>query len=47
MISSFVWPWIGGPSESSSGFARNWMTEYVSTAATTENTTIAITVANQ
>ena len=26
-ISSPVWPWIGGPSESSSGWARNRQTE--------------------
>ena len=27
-ISSVVWPWVGGPSESSSGAARKLMTEY-------------------
>ena len=27
MISSPVWPWIGGPSESSSGRTRNFTTE--------------------
>ncbi len=26
-ISTPVWPWIGGPSESSSGRARKWMME--------------------
>ncbi len=46
-ISSFVWPWIGGPSESSSGSARNFQTVKISTATTTEKTTIEMTVANQ
>src|SRR5581483_768248 len=46
-ISSFVCPCVGGPSESSSGPARNFHTENASTAATTENTTIEMTVANQ
>ena len=26
-ISSCVWPWVGGPSESSSGLTRNFQTE--------------------
>ena len=46
-ISSFVCPWIGGPSESSSGLARNFQTEYVSTAATTAKTPMQIAVVNQ
>ena len=46
-ISSVVCPWVGGPSESSSGRARKWITEYASTATTAAKTTIAITVVNQ
>ena len=46
-ISSIVWPCVGGPSESSSGRARKWMTEYAITATTAAKTTIAITVVNQ
>ena len=46
-ISTPVWPWIGGPSESSSGFTRNLISEYAITAATSANTAIAIPVVNQ
>ena len=34
-ISSPVWPWMGGPSESSSGATRNFHAEYTSMAPTT------------
>ena len=33
-ISSPVWPWTGGPSESSSGPTRNFQAEYTSVAPT-------------
>src|SRR5438093_13142964 len=46
-VSSPVWPWIGGPSESSSGFARNFQTAKTLTAATIENTKMQIPVTNQ
>ena len=46
-ISRPVWPWVGGPSESSPGRARNFQTSKVSTAATTAKTPIAIAVVNQ
>src|SRR5438270_6178178 len=47
VISSPVWPWIGGPSDSSSGAARNFQTEYAITAATTAKIATQITVTNQ
>ena len=40
-------PWIGGPSESSSGLTRNFQTEYTITAATIEKTKMQIPVTNQ
>ena len=46
-ISSPVWPWIGGPSASSSSGTRHFQTEKMITAATSEKMTIEITVANQ
>src|SRR4029077_5910152 len=42
-----VWPWIGGPSESSSGRTRNLISEYAITAATAANTAMQIPVVNQ
>src|SRR5580765_4919935 len=45
-ISSPECPWIGGPSERSPSLTRNFH-EYMSTAATPENTKIAIPVMNQ
>src|SRR5918911_2428313 len=47
VISSPVWPWIGGPSDSSSGAARNFQIEYAITAATTAKIATQITVTNQ
>src|SRR5207253_2593681 len=47
VISSPVWPWIGGPSDSSSGDARNFQIEYAITAATTAKIATQITVTNQ
>src|SRR5918912_934499 len=47
VISSPVWPWIGGPSDSSSGAARNFQTEYAIAAATTAKIAMQITVTNQ
>src|SRR5712691_11096097 len=46
-ISRPVCPWIGGPSDSSSGGARKCSTEYVSTAATIAKITAQITVTYQ
>ena len=46
-ISSAVWPWIGGPSVSSSGCARNASTAYTITPITSEKIAMQITVANQ
>src|SRR6266511_2105305 len=46
-ISSPVCPWIGGPSESSSGFARNFHTAITLTAATIEKMKMQIPVTNQ
>ena len=46
-ISSPVWPWIGGPSRSSSSAALNLSTEYVITAATIAKIAMQITVVNQ
>src|SRR5690349_21271900 len=46
-ISRPVWPWIGGPSESSSGFARNFQTANTLTAATIEKMKMQIPVTNQ
>src|SRR6266545_1206879 len=46
-ISSPVCPWIGGPSVSSSGFARNFQTAKTLTAATIEKTKTQIPVTNQ
>src|SRR3989440_5349843 len=46
-ISSPVWPWMGGPSESSSGLARNFQTANTLTAATIENTKMQMPVTNQ
>jgi hypothetical protein len=46
-ISRPVWPWIGGPSVSSSGCTRNVRTEYTITAATRAKMAMQITVANQ
>src|SRR5215210_1511265 len=46
-ISIPVWPWIGGPSLSSSGFARNFTSEYTLTEATTEKIAMQIAVTNQ
>ena len=46
-ISRPVWPWIGGPSASSSGGTRHFQTENTTTAETSEKITIDITVANQ
>src|SRR5437879_6366884 len=46
-ISRPVWPWMGGPSESSSGFARNFHTAKTLTAATIEKTKMQMPVTNQ
>src|SRR5437762_9172744 len=46
-ISRPVCPWIGGPSESSSGLTRNFQTAYTLTAATMEKTKMQIPVTNQ
>ena len=46
-ISTPVWPWIGGPSLSSSGRTRNLTTEYAITAATSAKTPMQIAVVNQ
>ena len=46
-ISRPVCPWIGGPSESSSGLRRNLSTEYVRTAATIAKMNTQIAVTNQ
>jgi hypothetical protein len=46
-ISIPVCPWIGGPSESSSGWTRNFNTEYAITAATSAKTAMQIPVVNQ
>jgi len=47
VISSAVFPWIGGPSESSSGAARKRTTEYRIAAATTAKITMQIVTTNQ
>src|SRR3954447_20113676 len=46
-ISSPVWPWMGGPSESSSGFARNFQMQKTVTAATIEKTKMQMPVTTQ
>ncbi len=46
-ISRPVCPWIGGPSESSSGAARKTTTEYRMAAATTAKMTMQIVTTNQ
>src|SRR2546423_7151544 len=46
-ISSPVCPWMGGPSESSSGLARNFQTANTLTAATIEKTKMQMPVTNQ
>src|SRR3954465_1828402 len=46
-ISIAVWPCVGGPSERSSGFARNFITEETRTAMTGEKTAGGRTVTNQ
>jgi hypothetical protein len=46
-ISIPVCPWMGGPSDSSSGWTRNLSTEYTIAAATTAKTPMQITVVNQ
>src|SRR5256885_3155965 len=46
-ISSPVCPWMGGPSESSSGFARTSHTANTLTAATIEKTKMQMPVTNQ
>src|SRR5688572_664687 len=46
-ISRPVWPWIGGPSVSSSGCTRNLRIEYMIAAATTAKTAMQMTVVNQ
>src|SRR5438034_10790272 len=46
-ISRPVWPWIGGPSESSSGLRRKFRTAYVVTAATIAKMKMQIPVTNQ
>src|ERR671935_176363 len=44
VISSPVWPWIGGPSDSSSGAARNFQIEYPIPAFAVHATTSAVNV---
>ena len=46
-ISSFVLPWIGGPSVSSSGWTRNAQTASMITAATSAKIPMEMIVANQ
>src|SRR4029450_565257 len=46
-ISRPVWPWTGGPSESSSARARNFSSEYTITAATRAKIAMEIVVTNQ
>jgi hypothetical protein len=46
-ISRPVWPWMGGPSESSSGAARNFRTAKMLTAATIAKMKMQIPVTNQ
>ena len=46
-ISSFVLPWIGGPSVSSSGWTRNAHTASTITAATSAKIPMQMIVANQ
>ena len=46
-ISRPVWPWIGGPSASSSSGTRHFQTEKTTTAATSEKMMIETIVANQ
>ena len=47
VISIPVCPWTGGPSESSSGLARNLISEYTLSEATTEKIAMQIAVTNQ
>src|SRR5262249_7039510 len=47
MISMVVFPWTGGPSDQSPGFARKLIIEYTRIAATTAKITRQMTVANQ
>ena len=42
-----MWPWIGGPSASSSSGTRHFQTEKTTTAVTSEKMTIEMTVTNQ
>ena len=46
-ISRPVWPWIGGPSASSSSGTRHFQTENTTTAVTSEKMTIEMIVTNQ
>ncbi len=46
-ISSFVFPWMGGPSVSSSGWTRNAQTASMITAATSAKIPMEMIVANQ
>ena len=46
-ISSPVWPWMGGPSVSSSGRARNFQTEKRITLQTTAKMKMQMPVASQ
>ena len=46
-ISRPVWPWIGGPSVSSSGWTRNAQTASTMTAATSAKIPMQMIVANQ